>query len=244
MLSPYRHPAELMEFFLAVGGPSLQVHLDKMMKDPRGARLLAERPDLLAALSDRKALAAMPEGSFGRAYLDFTAQYRFDARAFEALHETEEMGKRLGWDDDVTYLIKRGLQTHDLWHVLNGYGPDYGGEGGNIAFTYGQLPSLAVGLGYRLMWAFTGGTPRKRWRAFMDEAVRRGRSADNLMALPYEELLARPLDEVRRETGIGTPEEAHPDGIPYSDYVYGIPGLRPKGGTNDFQEEAAEAAVQ
>ncbi|WP_421840254.1 Coq4 family protein [Mycobacterium sp.] len=241
-ISPYRRPAQLMEFFLAVGGPSLQVHLDGMLKDPRGQRLLVERPDLLATLSDRHALADTPEGSFGRAYLDFTAQYRFDARVFEALHDTEAMGKRLGWDDEVTYLVKRGLQLHDLWHVLGGYGPDYAGEGGNIAFTYGQLPSLAVGMGYRMLRSFSGGTPRDRWRAFLAEAVRRGRSADNLMALPYEELLARPLAEVRRETGVGSPAEAHPDGIPYSDYVYGIPGPRPKCGTNDFQEKVARAA--
>lgn len=244
LLWPYSHPKEFMEFFLALGGPSLHKHLDAMRSDPRGQRLCSERPDLLAVLSDRKALAAMPDGSFGRAYLDFTSRYRFDAQAFEALHDTASMGERLGWDDEVTYLIMRGLQLHDLWHVLGGYGPDYAGEGGNSAFTYGQLPSLATGMLRSMFWPFSGGTPRKRWHTFLGEAARRGRNADNLMVLPYEELLERALAEVREETGVRSPQHAHPGGIPYSDFVFGIPGLRPKGGTNDFQEKAAQAAAR
>ena len=38
---------------------------------PEGRRMLQERPCLPHCIADREALARLPEGSFGRAYLDF-----------------------------------------------------------------------------------------------------------------------------------------------------------------------------
>ncbi len=49
--------------------------------------------------------------------------------------------------------------------------------------------------------------------ALMWRAWRRGRRAGELGALPWEELLAEPLAEVRRIAGIDAPELAHPDGV-------------------------------
>ena len=45
------------------------------------------------------------------------------------------------------------------------------------------------------------------------QAFRRGRRAAWLVAARWEELLARPLDEVRRRLRIEATSSAHPEGI-------------------------------
>lgn len=222
LIAPSRYVAELMEFTLALAGPAMQQHYDAFRADPGGAALLAERPSLRDHLSDREALAAMPAGSFGRAYLDFTGRYRFDAAAFDQVHHLDEMGDRLGWDDDLTFVIARGLQMHDMWHTLGGYGPDWAGEAGVIHFTYGQVPFAGSGAIAAILAALPGGVPLGRWQRFLAQARRRGAQASNLMVAPYERLLPLPLAEVRRRLGISPPEIAHPGGIPYSTFQYGF----------------------
>lgn len=221
LVAPSRYVAELMELVLAISAPAMQLHYDRFRAHPQGRRLLDERPDLAGALADHEALAALPDGSLGRAYLDFVSQYRFDAAAFEQVHQLDAMGERLGWDDDLAYVMARGLQLHDVWHALGSYGPDWGGEGGVVAFTNGQLPMPGGGMLTGIFRALPGGVPRARWRRFLAEARLRGARADELTVAPYEELLGEPLDEVRARLRIEPVEVAHPGGIPYSTFRYG-----------------------
>ena len=211
-----------MEFSLALGGSTLQAQYEVFRAHPDGQGLLAERPDLPAVLGDREALASLPVASFGRAYLDFTGRYRFDAAAFEEGHDLEGMAARLGWDDDLLYVITRGLQLHDLWHTLGGYGPDWAGEAGVMAFTYGQIPDVGIGVIAGILRAVPGGNSRRTWKTYLAQARARGRRADNLLVVPYEKLLAQPIEQVRDDLGIDTTEVAHPQGIPHSTFRYGF----------------------
>lgn len=222
LVAPSHYVSELMEFSLAIAGPTLQSQYERFRAHREGRRLLAERPDLRAALSDREALAELPDGSFGRAYLGFTGRYRFDAAAFEDGHDLDGMADRLGWDDDLTYVIARGLQLHDLWHTLGEYGPDWAGEAGVMAFTHGQIPDVAIGVVAGILWAIPGGVDRRDWRTYLAQARRRGRLADNLLVAPYAELLPLPVDEVRRRLGVAPAGRAHPQGIPHSRFRYGF----------------------
>ena len=222
LVAPSRYVSELMEFSLAMAGPTLQAHYDRFRSDPDGRRLLDERPDLRSTLADREALAELPEGSFGRGYLHFTARYRFDAAAFEQGHDLAGMADRLGWDDDLAYVVARGLQLHDLWHTLGGYGPDWAGEAGVLAFTHAQVPAAGIGVLAGILWAIPGGAQRKDWSRYLAQARRRGREADNLLVAPYEELLPLPVDEVRDRLRIARTAVAHPQGIPHSTFRYGL----------------------
>src|SRR6185436_21194371 len=56
------------EIFDAVDRDVEERAFQRFRRDPVGRRLLASRPSLAACLRDRAALAAMPSGSFGRAY--------------------------------------------------------------------------------------------------------------------------------------------------------------------------------
>lgn len=222
LVAPGRYVAELMELVLALGGPAMNLQYERFRAHPDGQRLLAERPDLVAVLGDRDALAALPEGSFGQAYLTFTDRYRFDAKVFDSVHDLDAMGDRLGWDDDQRFVIARGLQMHDLWHTLTGYGPDWAGEGAVIAFTHGQVDLRGTAFLRRIFDRFPGGVDRRRWRRFLDQALVRGQIAGNLLVAPYEELLAVPLDQAREELGIVASARIHPDGIPYTPFRYGL----------------------
>src|SRR5262249_58628837 len=57
--------------FLALGGMDDERAVARLCSNERGRRLLAERPDLLAALTDRGRLRALPDGTLGREDLRF-----------------------------------------------------------------------------------------------------------------------------------------------------------------------------
>jgi ubiquinone biosynthesis protein COQ4 len=61
----------VFEVIDALQGPQLKRIRARLLKLEAGRRLLAEKPDMIPLLSDRKALRALPEGSLGRAHLDF-----------------------------------------------------------------------------------------------------------------------------------------------------------------------------
>ena len=60
-----------IDFMYSLGSRDYERHFQRFAASARGRSLLAERPSLLAALSDRAELARMPEGSLGRAYLEY-----------------------------------------------------------------------------------------------------------------------------------------------------------------------------
>ncbi len=222
LLIPTKRVAELMEFVCAISGPALERAYQEFAATPEGRALLAERPDLPGLLADREHLATMPDDSLAAAYLAFTDTYRFDAKFFEDVHHLPDMGKRLGWSEDTSWLMARGLQLHDLWHVLNDYGPDYAGEGGNVAFTHAQVQSAGTKTLKMIFHLFDGGIGRQRMRRFLAEAEQRGLEADGLLTARWEELLPQNLDDVREQLNIRPTAEAHPEGIPYSSFQYGL----------------------
>ena len=184
----------------------------------RGRALLAERPSLLAALSDRGALARMPEGSLGRAYLAYLERNGFEPGGLLPLQhrvqerwEREEGAPRL--DEMRNWLRDRSILAHDLFHVLTDYGP-------TTSARRRCWPSRSRS---------SAGAPRRcspwgpRWTALARagwrflrydfQAWRRGRRAASLVELPWEELLPLRLDTVRRLAGVADAEAAHPEGI-------------------------------
>src|SRR5262245_46544286 len=71
---------EVFEIIRALAGNSFERSYQRFCAHPDGRRLLQERPSLLAVLSDRDGLRALPEGSFGRAYLEFMETAQLDAK--------------------------------------------------------------------------------------------------------------------------------------------------------------------
>ena len=102
---------------------------------------------------------------------------------------------------------------HDIFHVIGGYGPDMAGEVTSIGFHCGQLESAGVmeKLGYLMACAVPGAPLRHKLRVYR-QAIERGRCADKMWAAPWEELLDKPIDEVRELLGIASKQKAHPGG--------------------------------
>ena len=219
-----RGVASAFEAVFSLTGPMIEREFRRFSEHPVGARLLKERPSLLDEIADLDKLGAMPEGSFGRAYADFMRRMNVsDARSFAALANVEELGRKLGWDEGVAYFVERQSHSHDLFHVLSGYGSDVAGEGAVIWFTYGQfrLPVLWGILGVLALLRPKIGW--QRWHRYLYQAYERGRDASPLTCTDYERLFPMQLDDVRRELGIAPAEQAHPrEGI-VVDYMFSPP---------------------
>jgi ubiquinone biosynthesis protein COQ4 len=171
---------------------------------------------LLAVLSDRAALRAMPEGSFGRAYAEFMDQAGLDPDGLvEAENASLAAEQRDDSDPHRTFFSNRVRDMHDLWHVLTGYGRDEAGEAANLAFTHAQIPQRGILL--ILLGIVLRGTPdgitRFAWIRYLRRAWKRGRNSVWLPVAPYEQMLLQPLGEVRRSLGIEPGHAAHPSGV-------------------------------
>jgi ubiquinone biosynthesis protein COQ4 len=202
---------QAFEVIAALDPDLMERGLARMLSHPEGRRLFVERPCLLDRLSDRAALARLPEGSFGRAYLAHVERHGLDPG------KLVELGRRQpeirADDEGARWFADRSELSHDLHHVLTGYGADALGETALLWFSHG----LAGGRGTALL--MVGAALRVRHRTgpgfarYLARAWRRGRRAGRLAALPWEELLPRPLAEVRRIAGIEPPEAVHPEGV-------------------------------
>jgi ubiquinone biosynthesis protein COQ4 len=192
--------------------------LAQLLAHPEGRRIYAERPSLQAVLSDREALKQMPEGSLGRAYLEHIERYGLDAGKLVELGRETVIAPA---DPDVRWMSERSQMTHDLWHVLSGYGADQLGESTLLLFSLAQTGGransiLAFGANLRVLRE-----RGLRWIPYAWKAWHRGRRATWLQALPYEKLLPLPLEEVRRAAGLEDPEQAHVGGVVRGDPIPG-----------------------
>lgn len=202
----------------AIGRREFEQNFQRFAGSSAGLALLAERPSLLRALSDRDALAGLREESLGRAYLHYLERNGFAPDGLLAVHHRVQ--SRWESEEDIapldplrTWYRDRSIVLHDLLHVLTDYGTDELGEGTLLAFSLAQFPGrgqafLTIGAALEL-WRTLGW----RWLAYDLRAWQRGRRAADLVALPWEDLLPLPLAAVRRIARVAEASEVHHAGI-------------------------------
>ncbi len=196
---------------LNMGGRVVHERRLAMGEHPIGRRLLDERPDLCAALNDMPNLAAMPEGSLGRAFHAFMDHPdTIPGYMLSGLIYRDDWFDSVPMDDELRWAYERWIQTHDLMHVVAGYGADLAGEGLNIYFTGGYNLGISwrttfwspFGLAPRLM---RPNLPRKQWIGYLREAWQRGTAARLHLpfeSVPWEELLPQPIETARATLGL------------------------------------------
>ena len=194
--------AQVFTIVRALAGSSIARGYRRFRTLPVGQRILAERRELLETLKDRDALRALPAGSLGRAYLHFVESENLTA---DGLVEASQRESEEWLDADMQRYGLRLRDQHDLWHTVTGYGRDELGELCLLAFTYAQTRNRGIGFivlvgSFKMREAFGRGVFRAVRRGYGD-----GRRAAWLPGQDWEALLARPLDEVRRELGIEEP---------------------------------------
>jgi ubiquinone biosynthesis protein COQ4 len=168
-----------------------------------GRAVLRERRRLLDHLSDRASLAALPIGSLGRAYYDFTTSESLSA---EGLVEASQVSMAALPADEVTLFRERSREMHDLLHVVTGYGRDPLGEACLVAFSYAQTRLK----GFAMIAAFAArrvakSRPEQPVRRAVFEGYRHGRSADWLWGADWEGLLAQSVEAVRAQFTVKPP---------------------------------------
>ncbi len=192
-----QNPDDLPQVFTIIeslSGTAPHRMLRAFRRTDTGARLLRDRPDIVPLLADREALRRLPEGTVGRAYLAFVESEGISAEGILEASAAGESGRAR--PDDIAYVHQRMRDTHDLWHAVTGYKGDVLGELALLAFAIGQ--HWNVGIAIIVLAGMLKGFGRGS-NAVVLEGFRRGRRAAWLPAQDWESLLARPLDEVRRE---------------------------------------------
>ena len=213
-VGPAVHAMDAMGLLFGRGDEQM---VSQMHRSPLGRKLLEERHDILARISDRDHLRGLPAGSLGREYCRFAEDNQLFPEQLASLVR-EARASSGGFVPDSTpeaaYLHDRFRDLHDVWHVLTGYGTDMAGEWGIIAFQSRQV-------GYRSMavMAFLNvlknAIPRRLdLLGIWWTGRRRGAAAKFLLAEDWEALLPRPLLEVRRELGIDSPPDYRPWNYP------------------------------
>jgi ubiquinone biosynthesis protein Coq4 len=157
-----------------------------------GARALETRPHVHL---DLKVLRALPTGTLGREYAIMMDRNGLDPASIPTLPD----------DDAGKYVRAHLYETHDLWHVVTGFGTDVPGELGLQAFYQAQLPGklpaaiLASGFVNTLLFSFGEREARMREIA---RGWLLGRRSRPLFGVRWDDYLALPLGEVRARLGI------------------------------------------
>jgi ubiquinone biosynthesis protein COQ4 len=198
--------SRVFEIIRALGGPSLRQGLKRFRATAVGARVLRENINLLDVLKDRDWLQSLPVGTLGRTYYEFI--YGEALSADGLVEASVAKGDTYDFDDpDLRRFGERMRDQHDVWHTLTQYGRDELGEACLLGFTYAQTGNRGVGLialvgGLKIRQALGRGVLQAIWRGYQA-----GNRAQWLPAQPWEELLERPIQDVRRELHLTEPRE-------------------------------------
>jgi len=201
------------EVMIALDGGQMEAMHQRFLAEPGAATLLAERPSLLATLTDFEALRRLPATSFGRVYLAIMEESGYGADGLRKASQLAAGLEEILPGADRQWFIERSGCVHDLLHVLTGYGQDWAGEASLLAFDCGLAPLRArvVGLAGTALTA-------PWWPAFwvhryLRRAWLRGRRARIPLSFRWERALPRPLEAVRRQLAIEPIAIAHPRGV-------------------------------
>jgi ubiquinone biosynthesis protein Coq4 len=183
----------VFELDRALSRHSVAGRIATLRSGERGREAFEQRRRLTVDLA---ALGALPCGTLGRAFSDFLRKNGLDPGSIPSLPS--------GSDDE--YFRAHLYDTHDLWHVVTGFDVDIAGELGVQAVYAAQFDSELPKL------LLAGGLLQSALRV-PDDFTRRveavlvgwkiGRGATSLFGVDWARLWSVPLDDVRRELGVG-----------------------------------------
>lgn len=198
---------QVFEIVQALSGRSPKRLFKRFSATDYGRRVLAEPVKLENVLGDREGLRRLPEASLGRVYLDFMEGENLTPDGL--IDAAEEAGIDFRGEsqfEDYRRLFLHLDVSHDLWHVLTGYGRDALGELCNLVYTRAQTGN--AGFKLIVMIGFAAQkleAPRAKIQKSLAEARRNSRNAAWVLEHDVEELLPLQLSEVRRRLNIAEP---------------------------------------
>ncbi len=178
-----------------------QLAVEFVKTDPNVAELIAERytpPHL-----DMDALLALSADSLGHIYATYIQNSGFDPNFY----------RKIEVQDDVSYMLLRMRQTHDIWHLVTGFDTDVAGELGLKSFELAQTRRMMACI------LLSGGLLRTLSKSPSDLGIvlecialgyRHGSKAKPLLAQRWEEHWSKPVSDWRKELGIETTKKYIP----------------------------------
>jgi ubiquinone biosynthesis protein COQ4 len=205
LLKDKENTAEVFRIYDALPSGQFIPRVRALTLSPHGEALRASEPNLPTILDDHDALRKLPEGSVAHAYCDFMEREGLSAAG---LVEESEKADQPVYDDLIQWFGFRQRDTHDLMHVLTGYGRDALGEQCVLLFTHGQSPSHG-----HLLLGYAGSVHLKKLvksaapvMKAVRQAHRTGKACPPLVGLSIRELLAKDLRQARAELNIPEPD--------------------------------------
>jgi ubiquinone biosynthesis protein COQ4 len=158
---------------------------------------------------DLDTLGRLPAGSVGRAYHDFIVLNGLEkniAINYRQFHDSLARSGQLDrMPEELRYAIIRGFQIHDLLHVMTGYEATSRGEIALQAFCLAQLRFPYFGMWMSVVTTRMTFLDPDSIVPIMDaitDGWTFGRAARNIQVLKLEQMIERPLSEVRQEYGL------------------------------------------
>jgi ubiquinone biosynthesis protein COQ4 len=186
--------------YFGFGGRDDGAIIERMRAHPQGRRIVSERIPLPPGVLQPALLADLPENTLGYQYWAHCTANNIDP-AFISI-KSQKVAQEYPATAEHKFIYDRYRDSHDLWHVVTGWGLDMAGEAGIIAWTYAQTRNK----GYLLIFLLNAVmcAKRGRWDVFKTcwKGYRHGKRTPLLLAVDWHEYMHRPIDDVRRELGI------------------------------------------
>jgi ubiquinone biosynthesis protein COQ4 len=177
------------------------------IRSPEGQRFLADGVDIPAMLDDHARWADCAPNSVAAHYIAFMKREGLSAAGLVAESHRWAPPESLPRDQTQWY-FDRLRDTHDLFHVLTGYGRDALGEVSLLGFTYEQNHNTGI-----LFIAYAGARQIKKVSgtkaplfAAIKEGRKLGRAAAKIAHQDIAALMREDIGEARTRLGIGKPE--------------------------------------
>jgi ubiquinone biosynthesis protein COQ4 len=194
--------ADLVDNFL--GSPQMEDCIRRFRALPGGAELMDGRyPPLEPPIAQ---LQTLPAGTLGREYARLILQLGYDPEFF----------RPRPIESDGQWLTQRIATTHDIHHVISGFGAERAGETGVLAITAAQI-------GFPAYVLLTSASQLANFRLKLEEfegisrAAAHGsamaRQAQCLAIARWEEGWEKPIQQWRQELGLVDPADHEPYGL-------------------------------
>jgi len=177
------------------------------IQSAKGQRFLREEADIPGSLDDHARWADLPANSVAQRYMTFMKREGLSAQGL--VEESYRWAPEDQRPQDLTeWYFNRLRDTHDLFHVLTGYGRDALGEASLLGFSYAQNHNPGV---FFIAYAaarqikMVSGTKAPIYGA-VREGQRLGKAAAKIAHEDVEALMREDIDAARARLNIGKPE--------------------------------------